>query len=262
MKRLLLLAFLLAGCSSAPFFDALPAEDNGQYYFEHPGKPAVIIVHGLTATPWEVRTLSIYLSEHNYTVLTPVLAGHGRSPAELEKTTWRDWYHNVNESHRRLAETSPRVFVIGISTGGSLAIELAKEHDLAGAILIGTPVTLRDSRTKFAVAASHVLRWTDRLVLPEEDGHYYPVMPTKTVAELNRLILHTTRSAPGVEEPVFLIQSRVDPTVDPSSANDLYVLLGSADKHMLWLDSVTHTVIRDDPDGVVFAEIEKFLRTH
>lgn len=261
-RTLLALLLLLTACTSAPFYASLPPEDNGQYYFEHEDRPAVLIVHGLTATPWEVRTLSIYLTEHNFTVLTPVLEGHARSPEDLEATTWHDWYENVNESYGRLASRSPRVFAIGVSTGGSLAIELAKEHDLAGIVTIGAPLTLRDTRTKYAQIASLGLRWTDRAVLPEEIGHYYPVMPTKTVAELNALITQTRKDAPFVQEPVFLIQSRVDPTVDPSSASDLYVLLGSQDKHVLWLDSVTHTVIRDDTKGMVLAEIVKFLETH
>ncbi|HSU72984.1 MAG TPA: alpha/beta fold hydrolase [Candidatus Binatia bacterium] len=259
LPRLLICLVLLTACSSAPFFTPLPQDDNGQFYAEHPGRPAVLIIHGLSATPWEVKTLSIYLAEHHYTVLAPVLAGHGRSPADLEATTWQDWYTNVNESYARLAAVSTHVFVIGVSTGGSLALELGKEYPLAGIVTIGAPVTLRDTRTKYAKLASNVLRWTPHTVLPEEEGHYYPVLPTKTIAELNKLIAQTVADAPSVKEPVLLIQSRVDPTVDPSSANDLYLMLGSQDKRILWLDSVTHTVIRDDTQGAVLADILKFL---
>jgi carboxylesterase len=263
VKRLLLLGLiLLAGCSNAVFYTPLPQDDNGQYYFEHPGHPAVLLIHGLSATPWEVKTLSVYLSEHNYTVLTPVLAGHGRSPADLEATTWHDWYANVNESYQRLAANTPQVFVIGISTGGSLALELAKEHPLAGVVTIGAPILLRNTNSRYASIASLFVRYTDHPVQPEEEGHYYTVLPTKTVAQLNQLMDATRRDVADVHEPILIIQSRVDPTVDPSSAQILYDTVGSQDKQLQWLETVTHTVIRDDTSGMVFAEITSFLQAH
>jgi len=136
MKRLLLIFLVfVVGCSDAEFFEPLPTADNGQYFFEH-GKDAVLVVHGLSATPWEVLGISVYLTEHNYTVLTPVLEGHGRRPVDLEATTWKDWYGNVNDSYTRLSKDYDDIFVVGVSTGGGLALQLAREHELSGIVTI------------------------------------------------------------------------------------------------------------------------------
>ncbi len=261
MKRLAILILLLAGCSNV-MYEALPTEGNGQYYFEHPGQPAVLVVHGLTATPWEVLGLSVYLTEHNFTVLTPVLEGHGRRPVDLEASTWQDWYDNVNNSYTRLSTRSAKVFVIGVSTGGSLALELAKEQPLAGLVTIGAPITVWDQRTKYAGPLSFLLRYTSRVVLPEEQGHYYPVWPSKTIVQLNELIAEGKKDIPSITEPVFIIQSRDDQTVNPASAEQLSDLLVNAPHSIRWVNGASHTVIREDTNGETLAAITEFMRAN
>ncbi len=259
--RLLFILLLLSGCSNI-MYESLPTEGNGQYYFEHPGQPAVLVIHGLTATPWEVIGLSVYLTEHNFTVLTPVLEGHGRRPVDLEAATWQDWYENVNDSYTRLAAKDVPVFVIGVSTGGSLALELAKEHELAGVITVGAPVTLFDQRTKYVSWLSPIWRYTARVVLQDEVGHYYPVWPSKSVGELVALIDASIASASTITESVLIIQSKDDRTVQPVSAQQLSDVLINAPKEIFWVNGKNHVVIREDTEGVVFTKIIGFLNEH
>lgn len=258
-----IVALLLAGwLTPDPMYDALPTEGNGQYVFEAPSETAVLVVHGLSATPWEVFGLSVFLSEHNVTVFTPVLAGHGRRPVDLEATTWEDWYGSVEEGYNRLAANYSKVFVVGVSTGGSLALELAKRHEVAGVVTVGAPVNLRDARVQFADYLAPFWRFTSRRVLPEEQGHYYAVMPSRSVVELNRMIAAVQHDLRRVREPILIVQSERDATVDPSSAQVLYDRIGSADKELLWLEKTSHTVVRDDSQGTALNAIEKFVLTH
>ncbi|MBI4150836.1 alpha/beta fold hydrolase [Candidatus Woesearchaeota archaeon] len=259
--RFMIVLLLLAGCSNV-MYEALPTEGNGQYHFEHPGKPAVLVIHGLTATPWEVIGLSVYLTEHNFTVLTPVLEGHGRRPVDLEAASWQDWYGNVNDSYARLAAKGVPVFVIGVSTGGSLALELAKEHELAGLVTVGAPVTLWDERTKYISWLAPLWRYTSRVVLPDEVGHYYPVWPSKSISQLVALIDASLGSASRITEPTLIIQSRDDKTVRPESAQQLSDALVNAPNEIFWVNGTNHVVIREDTDGIVFTKIISFLNEH
>jgi carboxylesterase len=195
-------------------------------------------------------------------VLTPVLEGHGRRPIDLEAATWQDWYANVNESYERLAAKHVPVFVIGVSTGGSLALELAKEHDLAGVITVGAPVRLWDERVKYVSLLSPLWRYTGRTVLPDEIGHYYPIWPSKSIKELLALIDASVASAPEITEPVLLIQSKDDHTVRPESAQQLSDVLVHAPHEIFWVNGTNHVVVREDTKGIVFAKMQQFLNEH
>ena len=51
-----------------------------------PGKgPAALCLHGFTGTPYEVAPLARALAAAGFAVSAPLLAGHGDSPAALEK---------------------------------------------------------------------------------------------------------------------------------------------------------------------------------
>ncbi|RYG65174.1 esterase, partial [bacterium] len=51
----------------------------------------VVLVHGFTGTPYEVRYLGDRLVEAGYTVRGLRLPGHGTSIADLDRTRWEDW---------------------------------------------------------------------------------------------------------------------------------------------------------------------------
>lgn len=258
-----ILALVIAGSiSSDPMYESLPTEGNGQYLFEASSETAVLVVHGLSATPWEVFGLSVYLSEHNVTVYTPVLEGHGRRPVDLEATNWQDWYESVEQGYNRLASNYSRVFIVGISTGGSLALELAKQHPVSGVVTIGAPVNLQDSRIEYVPVLAPFWRYTKRTVLVEEQGHYYSVMPSRTIVQLLRMIGAVQTDLGDIDAPALLVQSTQDPTVDPSSAQILYDRIGSADKQLLWIDKPSHTIVRDDTEGTALLAIEEFIETH
>ncbi len=60
-------------------------------------KAGILLLHGFTASPWEVKELAEYLNKDNITVYGTLLAGHGTSPRDLKKTKWEDWYKSSGE---------------------------------------------------------------------------------------------------------------------------------------------------------------------
>ena len=63
---------LMAGAE--PFF--LPGRSEG-----------VLLLHGFTGSPSEMKLYGAYLQQCGYTVLAIRLAGHGTSPEDLERVT-------------------------------------------------------------------------------------------------------------------------------------------------------------------------------
>ena len=113
---------------------------NDEFYFKGHNKKAVLLLHGWTATPYELRRLGIFLNESGYTVYGPLLRGHGTKPSDLENVKFQDWLDDAREAYFRLKSNHKKVFIGGTSMGGTVTLCLAKEiDDIGGLILMATP---------------------------------------------------------------------------------------------------------------------------
>jgi len=104
------------------------------------GRSGVLLIHGLTGTPTEMRFVARGLHEAGFTVHAVQLAGHCGSVADLLASGWPDWYASVEAAALRLRGEVDHLFVAGLSMGALLALELAIERPDAvdGLALYGT----------------------------------------------------------------------------------------------------------------------------
>ena len=87
----------------------------------------VLLVHGLTGTPLEMRMLALGLNNAGFTVQGVQLAGHCGSLDDLLATRWQDWYASVCNAAESLAREVDRLFVGGLSMGAMLALKCAAD---------------------------------------------------------------------------------------------------------------------------------------
>ena len=65
---------------------------------ERRGIAGVLLVHGVTGAPTEMKPLLRKLATENFTVYCPQLAGHCSTLKELKQTRWTDWYATLERS--------------------------------------------------------------------------------------------------------------------------------------------------------------------
>jgi carboxylesterase len=92
------------------------------------GRNGVLLIHGLTGTPTEMRFVAKGLNRNGFTVHGMQLAGHCGDEADLLATGWHDWYGSVVEAADRLRGEVDHLFVAGLSMGALLALKLAADH--------------------------------------------------------------------------------------------------------------------------------------
>ncbi len=109
-------------------------------YLLEGGRDGVLLIHGLTGTPAEMRFVAKGLQRQGYTVYAMQLAGHCGDTDDLLATGWRDWMDSVEAAAERLRGRVDRLFVGGLSMGALLSLNLAIERpDLTdGLALYGT----------------------------------------------------------------------------------------------------------------------------
>ncbi|WP_244672777.1 alpha/beta fold hydrolase, partial [Xanthomonas sp. D-93] len=97
---------------------------SAEFHFEG-GRNAVLLIHGLTGTPSEMRLLGKSLNREGFSVYGVQLAGHCGDEDDLLATNWRDWYASVEAAAARVRPQVDRLFVAGLSMGAVLALRLA-----------------------------------------------------------------------------------------------------------------------------------------
>ena len=97
------------------------------FFFEG-DRRGVLLIHGLTGTPMEMRLLGKGLNSAGFTVHGMQLAGHCGDTDDLLATGWRDWYASVERGADALLEKVDHLFVGGLSMGALLALKLAAER--------------------------------------------------------------------------------------------------------------------------------------
>jgi carboxylesterase len=97
------------------------------FFFEG-GRSGVLLIHGLTGTPMEMKLLGKGLNRAGYTVHGMQLAGHCGNADDLLATGWRDWYASVERAADALREKVDHLFVGGLSMGALLSLKLAADR--------------------------------------------------------------------------------------------------------------------------------------
>lgn len=97
---------------------------------EPSGTPAgaVVLLHGLTDSPYSLRHIARLYRDHGFAVVAIRLPAHGTVPGALTEIEWESWVAAtrlaVREARRRIAAESPLHFA-GFSLGGALALKYA-----------------------------------------------------------------------------------------------------------------------------------------
>lgn len=88
----------------------------------------ILLIHGLTGAPAEMKFMAKHLHRKGYTVYVPLLAGHGQDEAALTKTRYEDWVGGLRIALTNFASQVKHVHIAGICVGGGLGLYLAKQQ--------------------------------------------------------------------------------------------------------------------------------------
>jgi carboxylesterase len=237
------------------------------------GSDGVLLLHGFGDTPQTLGLLARRLRKSGYSVLVPLLPGHGRSLEAFGKSRATEWIAAANDAYVDMRARHTSVSVVGLSMGGALAVLLASEQrDIPALILIapylGMPRVLR------VAAATHWL-W-GRLVgevnarnprsirdpIEREKNLAYGVVTGRELHELLTVVRRARKSLTDVRAPALIIQSKEDPRLSPAIAEFTLEMLGSEDKKLIWTEGAGHIITVDFGRERVFAEAERWLSAH
>ncbi|WP_218574847.1 carboxylesterase [Reyranella sp. CPCC 100927] len=260
----------------------------GEGIYLRGGPDAVLLIHGLTGTPTEMRFVARRLNADGFTVWVPRLRGHCRSEAELVRTGWRDWYDGVEEALVRLHASARRVFVGGLSMGALLSLRLALKcrHLVSGTALYSTtlfydgwsiprlrfllPLILKSPfarRYRFVEAYPFGIkdaRLRDIIVTRMSRGDSaaagFSATPGASLIELRQLIARVKRDLPLITTPTLIVHARDDDMTSPRNADYVARRLSGPVRQIL-LDDCYHMITIDQQREEVAQQTAAFFRS-
>jgi carboxylesterase len=204
-------------------------EKQRSFCLTHSGLTAksLLLIHGFTACPFEMRELGETLYRQGYNVFGVRLAGHGTSATDFAATTGADWRDSARRGLAIAALLGSETVVVGESMGGALAVLLAGRYPAAVARLVLCAPCFRIKDPRAELITSRLLQ---RMIPSQDMGaapealtrYWYRVIPTTAVAHLVRIARQARRGGPEITAPTLIIQADNDGMVQPRAAGQFY----------------------------------------
>lgn len=241
---------------------------NKPFYFSGKSSKAILLIHGWTAVPYELKRLGMFLNEKGYTVYAPLLSGHGTSPVNLKDMKWEVWKKDSEKAYEKLKENHEKIFVIGTSIGANLGVILSECKDICGLVLMAMPYRFRLEKIVFLSMKFFGLFFSyGKKIYPPSFGDMenatrklaYQRYPLRSVLEVLRLVKFCRKILPEIKKPCLLMQSTSDHLVEKNNLECLYEKIGSQKKEKKYIKEAYHTFISDIKNEHVFEDIAKFI---
>ena len=221
-------------------------EGAKEYELIRDGDVGVVLVHGFTASPAHVRFVAEDLFNAGYSVIAPLLPGHGTLESELKYADGDKWFGAVSNAIRRMREYGKkRIFCMGHSLGGVLSLLSAENSLCDGVITVAAPIKIYNGiRVKlftiFCKKKYHVMN------KPDGSGLFrYYRADGISIKHLTDTISKTRSKLYKVKVPTLIIYSPEDKTVMPKSADIIYDGIKSGVKDIFKINGGHHQCIID-----------------
>ena len=261
--------YTLVRYSAGSAADPLVRQPNWNYSFEMPAEDpagAVLLLHGMSDSPYTYRALGTALAENGYWVVGLRLPGHGTAPSGLRHVTWQDMAAAVDLTVDHLASKvgDRPVHIVGYSTGAALALNFtldALDGDSApvpASLVLISPAIGVHSATALASWSDRVSRvpglaglsWAQ--IQPEFDPYKYNSFAMNggtqvhnvTRAVARRIRERSESESIGDFPPVLVFKSTVDATVTNEALVSRLLGLLPPNRNELVLFDINRSAIR------------------
>lgn len=210
---------------------------------------ALLVLHGFSSSPAVYRDLIPQIKYYD-AIVCPVLPGHGESIEALSKSKSSEWLACATEYCEELVKTYKEVDVLGLSLGGLLACELAKQFKLHHLYLLAPALKLDlniDRSLKLAKALQflgfrHLRNVAGNLMTHDKAEIAYRKLPITAIIEMLNYAKDYQWIAPACPTDLFL--GAFDRVVSSKNIEALFAPLPHVNIH--WLNNSAHVLPLDN----------------
>lgn len=231
------------------------------FYFEG-NSVGILVSHGFTGSTQSMRPLGEAYAAAGYTVCGPRLKGHGTHHEDMEQTTYQDWLASVEEGFQWLKERCDKIFVTGLSMGGTLTLYMAEKHpEIRGIVLINAAIdipamepVLQLEGTRFLDAIGSDIK------KPGVTELAYEKTPVQSIKEILPFMKTVKEDLPKVFCPALIFVSDEDHVVPPDNSQTIYNLISSETKEIHHMKESYHVATLDNDQQMIIDKTLEFIK--
>ncbi len=225
-------------------------------------KTGILVIHGFTGTTESMKFLGDEFAKDGYTVCLPRLKGHGTHYNDLEESVYQEWIHSVEEGLGWLNERCDRIFVTGLSMGGTLTLYLAEKYDfIAGIIPINAAIDIPAMESLIVGDQPQYIDSIGSDIKAEGiEELSYDKTPVRSVLELLKLMKLVKEDLRSVHMPTLVFSSTEDHVVPPLNAELIMTHISSEKKKKVDLQNSYHVATMDHDKEEIVRQSLAFFR--
>lgn len=256
---------------------------NGAIFHAGDGH-AVLLLHGLSSSPVEMRFLARTLHREGMSVSAPMLDGYS---LDQDAPRMERWIDAAVAAFDDLARRYPRVSVCGLSMGATLALAVVQRRPAAQALALLSTTLDYDGWAipwyRFLLGWLYYSPWRHRWRYREtepfglknaalrakvarsmESTDFSEIGPATlslpAIHEASRLAAHVSKRLPEIRSDCLLIHAIDDETASAKNARLVLARIGSVFRRAIFLDDSYHMITVDNERELVARETVVFLR--
>lgn len=234
---------------------------------------AVLLLHGFGDTPQTLEYLARSLRADEWNVVAPVLPGHARTIRDFARSSADEWIAAARVELAALRANYRTVAIVGLSMGGALATVLAADDEQLPAMVLLAPYLAMSPRVRrlsrihalLSLWRVYVFGRSERSIRDPQErsrNRAYGYTPPSSLHELWRVVRWARAAAPRVIAPTLVILSRQDNRIHSPDAEAAFLLIGSAEKRIVWIEGAGHVITVDYGREHVVEQAADWLRLH
>lgn len=255
----------------------------------------VLLIHGITGTPSEMRYLGKALNKAGLSVYCNTLPRHCSTLGELKKVTWQEIAKACAQDLEYLKKECARVFIAGLSMGAIMSIYLANKFpgSISGIVALAPtlfydgwalhkgkvlmnlvwhipflrnaidiredwPYGLKDEELR-----ENIRRFYTNAKASEFDSKVLlfgsPFFPLACLYQHHLLSKLVKKEMSRVKTPILILHAKEDDMTSPRNAEYLFRRIGSTDKSLVILEDSYHMITIDKEKDKVASEVTNFI---
>jgi len=249
-------------------------------------KKAILLFHGLTGSPFEMKKYGWFLHQNGYDVYCYSLPGHGTHEKNIQSATWQDWVDFAQSKYDELRPQYKDFYLSGVCLGGVIAIYLAQKNKNVSAIVSHSTTLFLDGWTipwynfMMPLGLNTILRYY--YTFPEREPYgiknektrrtiaklmgkstialdNYPLTCVYELLKLSRVVCNDISA---LKCPILLVHALEDDLTSTKSAKFVYKGASSEIKEYIELKDSYHMVLYDNEKEFVFERSLGFMETY
>ncbi len=214
-------------------------------------RPAVLLLHGFTGNPGELKYAAERIAEAGYNVSVPRLPGHGTTGAEFEVTQAEDWLRRSVDAYLDLRAESSSVSLVGLSMGALIAVLMSARLKVNALLMCAPALDVNQRFLPLTPILGKFLRsyrgsYNPENVKPEFRRlaeEYRTRRWVRGAGELYRLQQAARKALPQVVCPIPTVLTAADPTVPVSVQTRIHNSVRSTDHQLRVFDGSDHVIL-------------------